>query len=135
VLSVVDAQGERIARSWMTSGAPGAFGKPAPPLRPPTVPVRLRTAAYSFRALGTIQHEAIGSGAAGYDGENRIWSDGIDEEHQRVILQTDRVVDAFLFALAKRYGTEVVAVRVDPRAGPIRVLDTGVSALPRASAR
>jgi len=117
VIAIVNAQGEAIARSWMKSGAPRTLGKPLPDLLPPQVPVRLRTVDLSFRQLETIQQEAIGRGAAGFPGDNRIWSSGVDEEHQRVVLTTDRVVDAFLFALAKKYGTEVVAVRVDPHSG------------------
>src|SRR5712691_12536435 len=50
---------------------------------------------------------------------------GEEEGHQRVVLETDRVVDAFLFALAKKYGTQVVAVRVDPYAGPATALSGG----------
>jgi len=119
VISVVNPQGEAIVRSWIARGAAQAVSKPAPSLLRPTVPVRFRTTAHSFRQIETIQHEAIGKGAAGFSGENRIWSSGVDEEHQRVVLETDRVVDPFLFALAKKYGTEVLAIRVDPRAGPV----------------
>src|SRR5205085_2146338 len=42
----------------------------------------------------------------------------IDDESERVIFETDRVVDGFMSALARTYGTEAVAVRVDPRSGP-----------------
>ena len=118
VIAIVNAQGEAIARSWMKSAASQALGgKRAPNLLPPQVPVRFRTVDRSFRQLETIKNEAIGRGAAGFAGENRIWESGVDGEHERVVLTTDRVVDAFLFALAKKYGTEIVAVRVDPHAG------------------
>jgi hypothetical protein len=133
VIAVVNPQGEAIARSWMARGAAQAVSKPTPRLLPPTVAVRFRTTEHSFRQLETIQHEAIGKGAAGYNGDNRIWSSGVEEEHQRVVLETDRVVDPFLFALAKKYGSEVIAVRVDPHAGPFTTTSGQTGPSPLAS--
>jgi hypothetical protein len=82
--------------------------------------VRIEATDRTYGQLEKIQHDAIGRGAAGYAGENRVWTSSIDDESQRVVLETDRVIDGFLIALARRYGTEIIAVRVDPRSGPFR---------------
>jgi hypothetical protein len=126
VIALAKPEGEAIARSWMKSGAPRAnTTKPAETLRPTQVPVRFRAVRYSFGQLESVMHDAIGRGALGFDGESRIWSSQIDDETQRVVLETDRVVDGFLVTLARTYGTEIVAVRVDPHAGPFTTLTGG----------
>src|SRR3954468_12265564 len=73
----------------------------------------------SFGLLREIMDGSIDDPALGLRGGTaRVWTIGIDDESQRVVFETDRVNDAFVYALAKRYGTEAVAVRVDPRAVP-----------------
>ena len=127
VVRVTGAEGERLARDWMAHGAVYSTAKPGPTLRPTSVPVRFEVTDRSFGRLLQIQNDAIGRGALGFEGESRIWMDVIDEATQRVILETDRVVDPFLYLLAKTYGTEIVAVRVDPHAGPFTSISAAAS--------
>jgi hypothetical protein len=118
IVRVVDAQGEAVANSWIASGARRTVFDKSQELLKPVVPVRLQRTDRSFALLESIKDGAIGKGALGFDGDSRIWTSHVDEPSERVVLETDRVVDAYLYALAKAYGTAVVAVRVDPRSGP-----------------
>jgi imidazole glycerol phosphate synthase subunit HisF len=59
---------------------------------------------------------------AGVPGAERIYNAGPDPEHDRVIIETDRVNDQLLEAIAARFGVDVIAVRVDPRATPLHLL-------------
>jgi hypothetical protein len=87
--------------------------------RPTSVPLRFVATTRSFGQLRSIMDGSLDDPALGIrGGASRVWSIGIDDASQRVVFETDRVVDGFLFALARAYGTEAVAVRVDPRSGP-----------------
>ena len=59
---------------------------------------------------------------AGVPGADRIYSVGPDYENDRVIVVTDRINDELLAAIAARFGVDVIAVRVDPRAMPAHLL-------------
>src|SRR4051812_39683863 len=121
VVRLARSEGEAVARAWITSGYQRGDGtKPAPSLRPTNANVKLVPTTRSFRELSAIMNNAIDDPALGIrSGTSRIWVIGIDDESERVIFETDRVVDGFMSALATTYGTDVVAVRVDPRAGPV----------------
>jgi hypothetical protein len=172
VVSVVNATGESIARSWIQSGAqrkqsepmfpggppvtrdPGSIAsgpgatpmEPAPTSQPrkpemtaltrtpppvapdgarpliglelprPEVPVRFRTVTRSFTQLQGILH-AVGPGLAGIPGSDRIYVAAPDDAYNRVIYETDLHNDALFTALAERFGTAALAVRVDPNMG------------------
>lgn len=118
ILAVVEGRGEDLARSWIAAGAPRTGSKPTPPLAAPEVPVRIRWVERSFAELRRIQDELTYPEPAGHRGESRIWAVAIDGQHDRVLLETDRLNDELLHAIANTYGTEAVAVRVDPSSGP-----------------
>jgi hypothetical protein len=59
---------------------------------------------------------------AGVPGADRIYTAGPDPEHDRVIIETDGLNDQLLAAIAARFGVDVIAVRVDPRARPAHLL-------------
>ena len=86
---------------------------------PTSVPLVFVPTTRSFSQLQSIMDKSLDDPALGIrGGASRVWTIGIDDESQRVVFETDRVVDDFLFALARTYGTEAVAVRIDPRSGP-----------------
>ena len=98
VLRAASARGEALAREWIDSGT--------------EVRVRLERVDRSIEQLEHIQH-AVGPGLAAIPGSNRIWQSGPDAEHNRIVYVTDRVSDAMLRALAARFGTEALAVRIE----------------------
>lgn len=86
---------------------------------PTTARIQVEATTRSYRTLQAIMRDAFDEPALGIrGGRARVWGSSIDEESQRVVFETDRVNETFLYALAKTYGTEAVAVRVDPRSGP-----------------
>ncbi len=86
---------------------------------PTSVPILFESTTRSFGQLQSIMDNSIEHPALGIrGGASRVWTMSIDDASQRVVFESDRVVDGFLFALAHTYGTEAVAVRVDPRSGP-----------------
>jgi len=121
VISLFEGFGSDVVRSWIEVGAPRGDGsKPAPPLEPPRVPVRVRDVPRSMAELRRIQDELTHPEPAGYKGDPRIWAVWIDEQYDRVVFQTDRANDELLQAIAIEYGTEAVAVQVDPTSGMFR---------------
>lgn len=98
VLRAANARGEALARAWIQSGT--------------EVGVRLENVDRSIEQLERIQH-AVGPGLAAIPGSNRIFQSGPDAEHNRIVFVTDRISDAMLHALAARFGTEALAVRIE----------------------
>jgi hypothetical protein len=117
IVRVANAEGEAIARRWMAAGAQQSFDKPGASvvrdIPRPEVGVRLLMVERSIEELDRIQH-AVGPGLRDLPGTNRIYASGPDVEYNRVEFQTDRLNDAMLRALAARFGTDAVAVRIDP---------------------
>lgn len=98
VLRAANARGEALASAWIESGT--------------EVRVRLEIVDRSIEQLERIQH-AVGPGLADIPGANRIFQSGPDAERNRIVYSTDRVSDAMLRALAARFGTEALAVRIE----------------------
>lgn len=85
---------------------------------PTSAPIRIESTTRSFGLLRSIMDGSIDEPGLGIrGGPSRVWTISIDDESQRVVFESDRVVDSFLYALARRYGPDVVALRVDPRSG------------------
>jgi len=131
VISVTGPSGEAVARAWMASGAtyaPAGSSK-STFLAQPTVPVRFRTVTRSFAQLAKLQDDIIDALRAGLLPDASVTSFGPDDEHNRIVMDVRQLTDAFANALAARFGTEAVAVRVDPSYGPFtnlaRPLDGG----------
>jgi hypothetical protein len=69
----------------------------------------------SFAELEAIKDEAIDLDPAEVPGADTIWMTMPDLANNRVLIVVDRLRDELLYALAARYGTEAIAVRVQPR--------------------
>lgn len=114
VVSVASSDGERLARTWIASGTTVKSGTKSAVLAPPAVPVRIRTVTRSFAQLARLEDEIIAFARAGVTDTSAIHSFGPDDEHDRIVIEVDRLTDALAAALAARFGTEAIAVRVDP---------------------
>ena len=87
--------------------------------RPSSAPIKVVSTTRSFAQLRSIMDGSIDDPSLGLRGGNaRVWTVGIDDESQRVVFESDRVNDAFVYALARRYGPDIVAMRIDPLSGP-----------------
>lgn len=118
-ISVTGPTGEALARSWIASGAiyapPGSAKSSF--LAQPVVPVRLRTVTRSFAQLAKLQDDLIDAFRGGLLADATVSSFGPDNEYDRIVIQVQRLTDASATALASRFGTEAIAIRVDPRSG------------------
>lgn len=127
VITVVNSDGEALAREWIKTGVlPNTRPSPFHP-RTPNVPIRFRSVKHSVADLQRVMDDVILERVGGYAGTTKIWGTGPDHEKNRVIAETNAVDEEFLYALAATFGTEVVAVRVDPRAGAGMLLSSGSS--------
>lgn len=126
VVSAVTPNGVEIARRWVQSGLRVPSPKPGGPftidLPRPEVSVRVRSVRYSILGLQRLMDEVIDLSRDGVPGADRIYSAGPDPEHDRVIIVTDRLNDQLLEAIVVRFGVDVIAVRVDPRATPFHLI-------------
>jgi hypothetical protein len=117
VVRIANAEGEALARRWISGGfqqsVPKAGGSVVIDIARPEVQVRLEFVDRSVEQLARIQH-SVGPGLADIPGTNRIFQSGPDDERNRIVFVTDRVNDAMLHALAARFGTEALAVRIEP---------------------
>jgi hypothetical protein len=116
VISVLSPEGERVARDWIAGGAtlPQLGGKSAV-LPPPTVAVRFRTVTRSLAELARLEDGIIAFTRTSSTDTSAIHSVGPDDEHDRIVIEVDQLTDALATALAARFGTEAIAIRVDPR--------------------
>jgi hypothetical protein len=120
VISVIGPNGEALTRAWMASGAtftPNGGAK-SEFLAPPAVPVRFRTVTRSFAQLTKLQDDIIEALRSGTLDGAAVRSFGHDDEYNRMTIDVQYLSDAFAYALAARFGTEAVAIRVDPTFGP-----------------
>ncbi len=124
IISVTGPDGEALARDWIASGATYTAPSVAksPVLPQPLVSVRIRTVARSYAQLGKLMDDIIDATRAGLPDHNAIRSVGPDGEHDRVVIEVQYLTDALATALASRFGTEAIAIRVDPTSGPMSLL-------------
>lgn len=120
IISVTGPAGEEVARAWLSSGATYTAPSVAKStfLPPPSVPVHMRTVPRSYAQLGKLMDDIIDATRAGLADGNAIRSIGADGEHDRVVIEVQYLTDALATALASRFGTEAIAIRVDPTSGP-----------------
>jgi hypothetical protein len=78
------------------------------------VPVRLRTVTRSVAQLLTLEDEIVAFTRAGVTDASAIHMFGSDDEHDRIVIEVDHLTDELATALATRFGTDAIAVRVDP---------------------
>jgi len=98
VLTPTTAAAEARARDWR----PGV-----------SVSTEIKRVTRAYGQLEAIRHEAIGPGVIGLPDSSLIWMTTTDEGGNRVLVVVSRISDALLFALARRYGTEAIAIRVE----------------------
>jgi len=126
VVPVADPRGVELVQQWVRSGLQVPSPKPGGPftidLPRPEVAVRIVPAQHSILGLRQIMDGVTDLARAGVPGADRIYSVGPDYENDRVIVVTDRINDELLAAIAARFGVDVIAVRVDPRAMPAHLL-------------
>jgi hypothetical protein len=125
VVSVVTAAGRAAINDWIVRGADVASPKGAH-IQRPAVPVQQRLVSYSFAQLERIMDDATRLRQAGVPDADAIWAVGPDYENNRIVITIDRRSERLLSALAARYGTQAIAIRVDPRrarAVPLRHAD------------
>jgi hypothetical protein len=126
VVSAATANGFEIARRWVQSGLQVPSPKPGGPftidLPRPDVSVRIQTVRHSILELQRLMDDLTELRRAGVPDADRIYSAGPDPEHDRIIIEIDRVNDPLLEAIAARFGVDVIAVRIDPRAAPMHLL-------------
>jgi hypothetical protein len=122
VVTAATANGFEIARRWVQSGLQVPSPKPGGPftidLPRPDVAVRIQSVRHSILALQRLMDDVIELQRAGVPDADRIYSAGPDPEHDRIIIDTDRINDRLFEAIAARFGVDSIAVRVDPRATP-----------------
>ena len=109
VVSAVTPAGQLLAAQWSGLGW--------------AVPIRVRTVGHSFGELERIKHDLIDIARTGGPGSEAIRFTTGDSEHNRVVLGVQRLTDEIAAAVVARYGTEVVAVLVDPKFEPIGLRD------------
>jgi hypothetical protein len=78
------------------------------------VPRRERSVKRSFDDLARIRYSITRLAGDGVVDADAIWKLSGDYEHNRVIVTVDRLSDSLMYSLANLYGTEAVAVRVEP---------------------
>ncbi len=120
ILSVTGPAGEALAREWIASGGTytaASVGK-STFLPQPSVSVRIRTVPRSYAQIGKLMDDIIDATRAGLPDSDAIRSIGPDSEHDRVVIEVQYLTDALAAALASRFGTEAIAIRVDPMSGP-----------------
>lgn len=124
VIAVANPTGEAMARQWVQAGLQVGSPKPGGPfaidLPAPQVPVRTRPG-HSISELQKIMDDVIDMNRARIAGAERIYSAGPDPEHDRIIVETDRLSDQLLEAIVSRFGADVIAVRVNPNGNPFNV--------------
>jgi hypothetical protein len=108
VLSVATARGRVLADQWSGLGW--------------EVPIRIRTVTRSFAELEQIKNDLIDI-TRGLPGSEYIRLTMGDSERNRVIIGVQRLTDAVAGAIVERYGTDVVAVLVDPGLGTFSLRD------------
>jgi hypothetical protein len=112
-LRIVLPDGERLARSWIASGAELPLAKATRTIPRPTVPTHLEPATHSFAQLRKIQDD-LGPNLAGLPDASAIYQSSADLHRNAVRFTIDHESDALLRALAARYGTEALLVEIAP---------------------
>jgi len=109
---VTDPAADVFVRQWIAGGAKRGTGDKALPLPPPEVPPKLVTVDRSFRQLEGIKDGAVPPKDLP-DGD-LIYMTAPDARRNAVTIGIDHQSDALLNALAERYGTAAIVIRIEP---------------------
>jgi hypothetical protein len=109
VISAVTAHGRELSEQWSRLGW--------------AVPIRIRAVTRSFAELEQVKHDVIEISRLRIPGSDDLRFTTGDAENNRVILGVHRLTDEIAAAIVARYGTEVVAVQVDPAFGIFSLRD------------
>lgn len=109
---VTSPRGEAAAREWIAGNAKRTGSKPPLEIRKPEVPVKFTTVDRSFRLLTGIQHGSVP--ATDLPDGDAIYMTGPDRMRNATVITIDRLSDLLLRALASRYGTSAIVIRVEP---------------------
>lgn len=113
IVSVVNDSGRATIAEWLARGATARGPKPTV-LAAPSVPVRIRYVKDSFADLNSTLNDSSHLSRSGLPDSKAVWAGAPDYENNRVVITVDRRSDALVTALATRYGTRRIAVRIDP---------------------
>ena len=108
---LTDPSGEAVVREWLAGNAKRKGFKPTD-LPRPQVPVKVASVDRSFRQLTDIQHGSVP--ATDLPDGDAIYMTGPDRKRNAVVITIDRLSDPLLRALASRYGTSAIVIRLDP---------------------
>ncbi len=75
--------------------------------------VRLRPAPASIAELDALADAVTRLNAAGVPGADRIWMTEPDQKNNRIVVTVSEAPEELLDALAARFGTELIAVRIE----------------------
>jgi hypothetical protein len=106
-----DRKAGKVRVGVVASGGKSAAGERTS--RAERVGAESRTVPRSLGALERIKDEAITIGKLGVPDAGSVFRTQVDAENDRVVIDVEEASDAFLTAVAKRYGTDAVAVRVN----------------------
>ena len=115
VIGTTTPAGDALVQRWIAGGAQFHSQKTID-LPRPLIPVRTRSVEFSNRALETIKNDAIRLVQMGVPDADLIYKTEPDWENNRILITLSRQSDALLAALAGKYGTQAIAVRIEPRA-------------------
>jgi len=118
VVAPTGERGRALVRAWTTEGVDVQLRKPMF-LSPPSVPVTERVPSRSWADLQLIADDATRLVAAGVTDADLMRTTTVDVAHDRVVLTVARFSEPLFASLAARYGTEAIAVRIDPNAGAV----------------
>jgi hypothetical protein len=114
VAGVTNAAGYSAIDRWKSGGA-AARNPRIGALPRPSVIVATRDVSVGFDTLEGVKNDATRLVQAGVPDADAIYQTEPDWEHDRVVLTISRPSPALMNALAVRYGTEMIAVRLEPR--------------------
>src|SRR5689334_17493481 len=106
VVSTVSDKGVNAARALIRDNSPDT-GRTPPRWQ-------TRATRFSRAQLEHIKDEVIELQSTELPNADLITSTGPDPQHDRIIITVRSLDDSLLYALARRYGTEAIAVQVDP---------------------
>jgi hypothetical protein len=111
VLRVTGAAADPFVRAWTTGTATRGTGDKTLPLPRPEVAVKLVTVDRSFRQLEAIKDGAVPP--RGLPDGDLIWQTAPDARRNAVAISIDHLSDALVRALAAKYGTAAIVIRVE----------------------